>query len=135
MCLVTQSCPTLCNPIDCNLPGSPPWGFSRQEYWSGLPCQGIFLSQGSNPGLPHCRQILYQKKSSRESLPYSIYLPQRVTGKSPICHMRAIVRCIKTNLLYLEFYCTRAPFHWLPNKHVKSTKITCKYFSLQDLIY
>ena len=28
-------------------------GFSRQEYWSGLPCllQGIFLTQGSNPRL------------------------------------------------------------------------------------
>ena len=38
-----------------------PWGFSRQEYWSGLPCllQGIFPIQGSNPGLPHCGQILY----------------------------------------------------------------------------
>ena len=77
------------------------WGFSRQEYWSGLPCpppvdlpnpgieprspslqadslpskppgkstnagvgchsllQGIFLTQGLNPSLPHCRQILY----------------------------------------------------------------------------
>ena len=36
-------------------------GFSRQEYWSGLPflLQGIFLTQGSNPGLPHCRQTLY----------------------------------------------------------------------------
>jgi len=22
--------------------------------------QGIFLTQGFNPGLPHCRQILYQ---------------------------------------------------------------------------
>ena len=78
------------------------WGFSRQEYWTGLPCappgdlpnpgieprssalqadslpaephgkpkntrvdslsllQGIFLKQGLNPGLLHCRQILYQ---------------------------------------------------------------------------
>ena len=36
-------------------------GFSRQEYWSGLPCllQGIFPTQGSNPGFPYCRQILY----------------------------------------------------------------------------
>ena len=36
-------------------------GFSRQEHWSGLPCplQGIFPTQGSNLGLPHCRQILY----------------------------------------------------------------------------
>ena len=35
-------------------------GFSRQEYWSGLHSllQGICLTQGSNPGLPHCRQIL-----------------------------------------------------------------------------
>ena len=31
-----QSCPTLCNPMDCNLPGSLSMGFSRQEYWSGL---------------------------------------------------------------------------------------------------
>ena len=38
-----------------------PWGFSRREYWSGLPCPplGTFPTQGSNPGLPHCRQILY----------------------------------------------------------------------------
>ena len=86
-----------------------PQGFSREEYWSGLPCpppgdlpnpgkdlpdqgieplfpalqadslpseppgkpmntgvgslsllQGIFLTQESNQGLVHCRQILYQ---------------------------------------------------------------------------
>ena len=36
-------------------------GFSRQEYWSGCHflLQGIFLIQGSNPGLLHCRQKLY----------------------------------------------------------------------------
>ena len=36
---------------------SPSMGFSRQEYWSGLP----FPSSGDlpNPGLPHCRQTLY----------------------------------------------------------------------------
>ena len=34
---VIQSCPTLCNRMDCSLPGSSPMGFSRQEYWSGLP--------------------------------------------------------------------------------------------------
>ena len=46
-----------------------PWtiqsmGFSRPEYWSGFPSipflQGIFPIQGLNPGLPHCRRILYQ---------------------------------------------------------------------------
>ena len=34
---VTQSCPTLCNPMGCSLPTPPSIGFSRQEYWSGLP--------------------------------------------------------------------------------------------------
>ena len=38
LCLVAQSCLTLCDPMDCSPPGSCPWGFSRQEYWSGLPC-------------------------------------------------------------------------------------------------
>ena len=39
-----------------------PWGFSREEHW--VVChallQGIFPTQRSNPGLPHCRWILYQ---------------------------------------------------------------------------
>ena len=32
-----QLCLTLCNPTDGSPPGSPSLGFSRQEYWSGLP--------------------------------------------------------------------------------------------------
>ena len=31
--------------------------------------QGIFLTQGLNPGLPHCRQILYHLKSPGKSMP------------------------------------------------------------------
>ena len=34
---VAQSCLTLCDPKDCSLPGSSVHGFSRQEYWSGVP--------------------------------------------------------------------------------------------------
>ena len=66
MCvLVTQSCPALCNPMDCSSPGSSGcMEFSGQEYWSGLGChfllQGIFPTQRLNPGLLHCKQILFQ---------------------------------------------------------------------------
>ena len=35
---VTQSCLTLCDSMDCSLPGPLSMGFSRQEYWSGQPC-------------------------------------------------------------------------------------------------
>ena len=31
-----QSCPTLCSPVDCELPGFSVRGFSRQEYWHVL---------------------------------------------------------------------------------------------------
>ena len=54
---VAQLCPTLCNPLDCS-----PWNSPGQNTGVGslslLP--GIFPTQGSNPGLPHCRQVLYQ---------------------------------------------------------------------------
>ena len=39
MCVpALQSCPALCDSTDCRPPGSLSMGFSRQEYWSGLPC-------------------------------------------------------------------------------------------------
>ena len=46
-----QSCPTLCDPMDCSPPGSSVHGFSRQEYWSGLPFPppGGFLNSGIEP--------------------------------------------------------------------------------------
>ena len=51
---IAQSCPTLCDPVDCNLPGSPSMGFSRQEYWSGLtfPSPGDLPNPGIEPGSP-----------------------------------------------------------------------------------
>ena len=33
---VTQSCSTVCDPMDCSLPGSSIHGFSRQEDWFGV---------------------------------------------------------------------------------------------------
>ena len=44
-----------------------PIGFPRQEYWTGLPffSQGIFPTQGLNPGLLRCRQILYHLSYQR----------------------------------------------------------------------
>src|SRR5574341_720871 len=34
---VAHLCLTLCDTVDYSLPGSPSTGFSRQEYWSGVP--------------------------------------------------------------------------------------------------
>ena len=60
--LVAQSYPTLFDPIDCRPPGSSVHEvlWARILEWVAVPfSRGIFLTQGSNPGLLHCRQILY----------------------------------------------------------------------------
>ena len=33
VCLITQSCLTLCDPVDCSPPAPLSMGFSRQEHW------------------------------------------------------------------------------------------------------
>ena len=53
---VAQSRPTLCGPVDC--PWNPPGQNPGVGSLSLL--QGIFPAQGSNPGLLHCRRVLYQ---------------------------------------------------------------------------
>ena len=77
--LVAHLCPTLCNPMHCSLQAPLSMGFSRQEYWSGLPCSppgdlpklGIehaspawqAVSEPSEPpgksSYPHCREIIH----------------------------------------------------------------------------
>ena len=62
LCLVTQSCPTLCNSVDFSLPGLPVHGHSLgKNTWVGCCAllQGIFPTQGSNPRVPYWRQIFY----------------------------------------------------------------------------
>ena len=60
--LAAHSCPILCDPMECSLPGSSLLGDSPGNI-TGVGCQallqGIFLIQGLNPGFPHCRWILY----------------------------------------------------------------------------
>ena len=54
---------TLCNPMDCSLPGSSVHGIFQAIVleWIAISfSRGIFLTQGSNPGLPHCRQMFYR---------------------------------------------------------------------------
>jgi len=55
-CLVTKSCPTLCDPMDCSLPGSSVRGISQARIleWVAIPfSKGIFPTQGTNPHLLH----------------------------------------------------------------------------------
>ena len=88
LCLVTQLCPTLCHPMDCSWPGSSVHRDSPGKN-TGVGCcallQGIFPIQGSNPGLPHCRQIL-SHQSHQESLRNVPKLKKHRTQCLKKCH-------------------------------------------------
>ena len=47
--------------MDCSIPGSSVHGDfqARILEWVAISFSRVFLIQGSNPGLPHCRQMLY----------------------------------------------------------------------------
>ena len=72
---VVQSCPTLCNPMDCSPPGSLSMGFSKQEYWNGL----SFPSPRDlfNPGIKHVSYIpcIGRWILSHSFLPTPFFLP------------------------------------------------------------
>ena len=55
--LVAQSCPTLCNPMDCSLLGSSVHEILQASIQNGLPFSSPEHLQGLNPCLLHCRQF------------------------------------------------------------------------------
>ena len=63
LCLVAQSCSTLCDPMDCSRPGSSVHADSPGKntgVGSLSLLQRNFLTQELNRGLLHCRQVPYQ---------------------------------------------------------------------------
>ena len=75
-----------------------PWsmGFSRQEYWMGCHflLQGIFPTQGLNPGLLHCRQMLLLSEPPVKPLIY------------PQCLANLI------SFLFLDFCFSKLSYEW-----------------------
>jgi len=107
--LVTQSCPTLCNPMDCSPPGSSVHGILQARILEWVPTpwekgshsflQGIFPTQGSNLCLLHCRQILY-------CLSYQGSLDQTGASCMFLCDLIQVMHFgpeqHKSNLLFLN---------------------------------
>ena len=82
---VAQSCPTLCDPIDCVAYQAPlSMGFSRQEYWSVLPFS-------SPEDLPDPRIEHWPPALQADSLPYerqvSIKCHLLQASSALVCHL------------------------------------------------
>ena len=125
---VAQSCPTLCGPMDYTVHGILQ---ARILKWGGRSLlQRIFPTQGLNPDLPHCRQILYQLSHQREADPFPRWQGQsgprteasadaEPTQHSPLCpaqtvgsgHTGATSKPSLLNTLTLPLSVTLIPTH------------------------
>ena len=75
--------------------------FYQQEYWNGLPFPplGIFLTRGSNLGLPHFRQTLYCLSHQGSFYILYKYRLLYITIKSSL-----FLKLFKSSILSLVFY-------------------------------
>ena len=105
MCSVAQSCLTFCNPMHCSPPGSFV-GFSRQEYWSGLPfpSPGDLPDPGIEPRSPTFIGRHFNLWATREAptiiLPYFPDTTRGPTVAKLICPYSKL--CISN---HLHFFC------------------------------
>ena len=99
-----------------------PWDFPGKSTGVGCHCllQGIFPTQGSNPGLPHCRQTLYPlshqgspeiRKCWQTSAPGSL-------SKTALSHFLPFHLCSQRCLSKCRNF-----FSW----HFSNIKETCKH--------
>ena len=111
---VAQQCLTLCNPMDCIVHGI----LQNTGLGSHSLLQGLFPTQGSNPGLPHCRQILHQlsHNGSPRTLEWVAYPFSR--GSCP-SRNQTRVSCIAGR--FFTNWAMREAQHqkWGPNPHTR----------------
>ena len=102
-----QLCPTLCSPMDCSPQAPLSMGFSRQEYWSGLPCPlpGELPDSGIEPTFPMSSALadgFFTTSATWEALPFIIWFLKNnfiyltVLG---LCCTRVFSSCSKQGLL------------------------------------
>ena len=121
LCFVAQSCLTICNPMDCSPPGSSVHGDSPGKN-TGVGCHvllhGIFPTQGLNPGLPLCMQILCHL--SHQGSPCI----SEIIDISP--GMSLLVRVWQSMVHWRrEWQSTLVFLHWEPHEKYKRSRIIC----------
>ena len=103
--LVAQLCLTLCHSVECSPPGSSDHGILQVRIleWVAIPfSRGIFLTQGLDPGLLHCRQIL-----NHLNYQGSLLLKSRINNTLKYIHILHIPLSLKKYLFGL-FGCIRS---------------------------
>ena len=96
---VTQSCLTLCNPMDCCLPGSSIHGIFEARYWRALPIPSLrdLPNPGIEPGSPKLQAEALP--SEPQGSPASYPSPSQATQTENHNHRKLINRITWTTAL------------------------------------
>ena len=97
--LVAQSCPTLCDLMDCSCLAPLSVGFPRPEHWSGLPFRGLLVVKAVSAARPPCAWCLCT--TATHALP-RFYVWQE---QSPQTHLHSC--CLHRGPLFIEKARTR----------------------------
>ena len=106
LCLVAQSCVTLCNPMDCGLPGSYSPGQNIALVSQAL-LQGIFPTQVFKRGLPHWGQILYHLSHHSRQTQCCWHSKQGVWSEDSTCDLTSLalavyMACLSAGIIAFE---------------------------------
>ena len=111
--------------MDCSLPGSSDHGDAPGKN-IGVGChallQGIFPTEGLNPGLPHCIRILYHRNKKGSPLVHSFFFFFWLFQSGPSLFPFIII------FTKLPFLSILYPYH--APSHAKSLKLADIFFSL-----
>ena len=124
---VTQSCRTLCDPMDCTRQAPLSMEFSRQKYWSGMP----FPSWGGS-----CRP----RDRSQVSCIAGRFLPVDLSGKQVRCWLRNVgywsgvplpsVKYVVVHAIFLAFEYRKYPFWTLLSMSLNCLLSWCLHSSV-----
>ena len=103
--LVTQLCPTLCNPMAGNPTGSLSMEFSRQEFWSGLPFPfpGDLPDPGIKPESPALQAYSLPFKLLGEALKQVINRTYRYVIQNGERPLLQLLLCLPTLCNYKDY--------------------------------
>lgn len=112
--LITQLCPTLCNPIDCSLPGFSVHGILQIRIlkWVDIPFSRAFPDSGIESGSPALQgdSLLSEPREKPLHLGISCHTP--VAGQAGVhsCHIATLPVCLSGKLNFLMLLFTKSVF-------------------------
>ena len=133
-----QSCPTLCDPVDCSPPGSPVRGILQQEHWSVLPCpsrprllQAVFTVWATSPlllssyglGISQCSSsclLLTQWLLFNFCIVFALWFQYTFIM---VCFYKTLYHCTYRNAAKIHFHLSFS-FIWILASITSDTQMT-----------